>query len=167
MIPARRRRALAATALAAIVAALSGCAVPPAGLAGVTVTADGSPVGVILMCHDHIDGATLYPDHVDSTGTPEDDGRWEHEAPVTGFTSWSLASPADGWTAETPLGRLVPGQRYALYGWTEDSSWSAAHVHFTTADLKALVPGQVRYERGDEVRIVSTDEFREKACEDF
>ncbi|WP_306327030.1 hypothetical protein [Streptomyces venezuelae] len=167
MIRAHRRRALAVAALATGVAALSGCVVPPAGLAGVTVAADGSPVGVIMMCHDHIDGATLYPDHDDATGSPETEWLWDHDSPVTGFTSWSLASPADGWTTETPLGRLVPGQEYALYGWTEDNSWSAAHVYFTTADLKALVPGQVRYNNGDEVRIVSTDEFREKACEDF
>ncbi|MCX5227686.1 hypothetical protein ABZY16_07315 [Streptomyces sp. NPDC006553] len=164
----RRRGPLLLTAFTAvIVTALSGCTVPPAGLAGVTVAADGSPVGVIVMCHDHIDGATLHPDDGDATGTPESEGYWRHDTPVTGFTSWSLTSPADGWTAERAPGRLVPGQRYGLYGWTEDSSWAAAHVYFTTADLEALAPGQVRYERGDDVRTVSTDEFREKACEDF
>ncbi|WP_329281289.1 hypothetical protein [Streptomyces sp. NBC_00691] len=161
-------RPLLLTAFAAVAATvLSGCTVPLAGLAGVTVAADGSPVGVIVMCHDHVDGATLHPDGGDTSGTPENEGYWRHDAPVTGFTSWSLTAPADGWTAEETPGRLVPGQRYALYGWTEDSSWAAARVSFTTADLEALVPGRVRYERGDEIRTVTTDEFREKACEAF
>ncbi|KOG07993.1 MULTISPECIES: hypothetical protein [Streptomyces] len=152
---------------AAVLPALAGCTVPVAGVTGVSVTADGDLLGVIRMCHGRIDGALLYPDDGDAPGTPETTAFWDHDTPVTGFTSWSLASPADGWTAGKAPGRLVPGQSYGFYGWTEDHSWSSGSVHFTTADLAKLVPGQVRYEYGDEVRTVSLDDFRAKACEDF
>ncbi|MFB6841425.1 hypothetical protein [Streptomyces sp. NPDC056361] len=161
------RRVLLAAAVLPALGALAGCTVPVSGVTGVAVTADGEPLGVIRMCHDRIEGALLYPDDGDATGTPDATGVWNHDTPVTDFTSWSLGSPADGWTAEKPLGSLVPGQLYGLYGWTEDNSWSTGSVHFTTADLAKLVPGQVRYERGDEVRTVSLDDFRAEACEGF
>ncbi|MEX0170588.1 hypothetical protein [Streptomyces sp. LMG1-1-1.1] len=163
----RPRRALLTAAVLPALGVLAGCTVPVAGVSGVAVTADGKPIGVIQMCHDRIDGALLHPDDADDPESPDVTGVWKHDTPVTGFTSWSLGSPADGWTAEEPLGRLVPGQPYGFYGSTEDNSWSTASVHFTTADLAKLVPGQVRYERGDEARTVSLDDFRAKACEDF
>jgi hypothetical protein len=72
----------------------------------------------------------------------------------------------EGWTVETPLGRLDPKQTYRMYGWTTDSSWAAASVSFTTADLAAVTPGQVRYEVGDTVVTSSIEDFREKGCED-
>lgn len=166
----RPLRVLLALAVLPALGALSGCTVPIAGVAGIAVTEDGKPLGVIRMCHDRIDGALIYPyDDAgpDSTGDPDPTGVWNHDTPVTDFTSWSLDSPADGWTAEKPLAPLVPGQRYGLYGWTEDNSWSTTSVFFTTADLAKLVPGQVRYRRGDEVRTASLDDFRAKACEGF
>ncbi|MFI9123310.1 hypothetical protein ACIGW0_28645 [Streptomyces bikiniensis] len=158
-----RRTPLAATAAAALL--LSGCTVPIAGVAGVTVGEDGSPVGVIAMCKEHVDGATLHTDAEDPEAQ-KDMGAWNHDAPITGLTTWPLSSPGDGWTVAKPFGRLVPGQAYRLYGWTEDDSWSTAAVSFTTKDLEKLTPGQVWYEPGDEGRTVPLDDFRTKACEE-
>nr|WP_236071736.1 hypothetical protein [Streptomyces polyasparticus] len=47
------------TVLAALLAA---CTVPVAGSSGISVTEHGQPLGVLAVCHDHIDGATLYTD---------------------------------------------------------------------------------------------------------
>ncbi|MFJ3504421.1 MULTISPECIES: hypothetical protein [unclassified Streptomyces] len=161
-----RRAPLVATAAVGAVSLLSGCTVPIAGVAGVTVGRDGTPVGVIAMCEEHVDGATLYADAEDPEAQ-KDLGVWRHGAPLTGLITWSLASPGDGWTVEKPFGRLAPGQVYRLYGWTEDDSWSTSGVSFTTKDLELLTPGQVRYGSDDMVGTVPLEDFREKACEEF
>ncbi|MFE5730349.1 hypothetical protein ACFQ7A_05465 [Streptomyces sp. NPDC056528] len=145
---------------------LSGCTVPVAGVAGVTVGKDGTPVGVIAVCEEHVDGATLHVDAEDPAAQ-RDMGTWNHNGPVTGLVTWPMVSPGDGWTVEKPFGRLVPGQAYAMYGWTEDDSWAAVHVSFTTKDLEALTPGQVRYGSDDMAGTVPLEDFREKACEEF
>ncbi|MFC8173815.1 hypothetical protein [Streptomyces sp. NPDC057325] len=168
-MPIRRAPLVAiATAAAAVGAAplLSGCTVPVAGVAGVTAGRDGSPVGVIAMCEEHVDGATLHTDAEDP-GAQEDAGVWKHDGPITGLTTWTLASPGDGWTAEKPFGRLAPGQAYRMYAWTEDDSWSTSGVSFTTEDLAALTPGQVRYGADDMIGTAPLEDFREKACEGF
>ncbi|MFF8607958.1 hypothetical protein ACF06X_18670 [Streptomyces sp. NPDC015346] len=163
------RRLIAITAAFAAIPAVAGCTVPSAGATGISVTADGQPLGVILMCHDHIDGATLHPDDDDPKRLHT--GRWKRDQAVTGFTTWPLAmvagDAADGWTAEKPMGTLDPKQTYRMYGWTTDNSWAAASVSFTTADLAALTPGQVRYEIGDTVSISSIEDFRRTACDHF
>ncbi|MFF5391146.1 MULTISPECIES: hypothetical protein [unclassified Streptomyces] len=168
-MPIRRAPLVAIAAAAAAVGAaplLSGCTVPVAGVAGVTVGKDGSPVGVIAMCEEHVDGATLHTDAEDP-GAQEDAGVWKHDGPITGLTTWPLASPGDGWTAEKPFGRLAPGQAYRMYAWTEDDSWSTSGVSFTTEDLAALTPGQVRYGADDMIGTAPLEDFREKACEGF
>ncbi|MFF9148437.1 hypothetical protein ACF1BN_26645 [Streptomyces sp. NPDC014861] len=165
-------RAILLTAAAAGTAALllTGCSVPPAGLTGVSVAEDGTPLGVLLMCHDHVDGATLHPG-----GRPpeseETTGAWRHEGRVTGFTSWPLlptagAPTAERWTAEQEATRLEKGRAYRLYGWTSDDSWSTVAVEFTPEDLARLRPGQVRYTVDDEIRTTSLDDFRDLACDE-
>ncbi|MFE5830842.1 hypothetical protein ACFQ8W_11425 [Streptomyces sp. NPDC056508] len=161
-----RHAPLVATAAVGAVSLLSGCTVPIAGVAGVTVGRDGSPVGVIAMCREHVDGATLYADAEDPEAQ-KDLGVWRHGAPITGLITWPLASPGDGWTVEKPFGRLASGQVYRLYGWTEDDSWSTSGVSFTTKGLELLTPGQVRYGSDDMVGTVPLEDFREKACEEF
>ncbi|MFF6832906.1 hypothetical protein ACFY84_13685 [Streptomyces sp. NPDC012438] len=161
-----RRAPLVAIAAVGAAPLLSGCTVPVAGVAGVTVGKDGSPVGVIAMCEEHVDGATLHTDAEDP-GAQEDAGVWKHDGPITGLTTWPLASPGDGWTAEKPFGRLAPGQAYRMYAWTEDDSWSTSGVSFTTEDLAALTPGQVRYGADDMIGTAPLEDFREKACEGF
>ncbi|WP_431951712.1 hypothetical protein [Actinacidiphila sp. bgisy167] len=48
---------------------LTGCTVPAAaGVTGIAVSEDGTPSRVMPVCHDRIDGATLYaPDDGDAT----------------------------------------------------------------------------------------------------
>ncbi|MEU4871500.1 hypothetical protein [Streptomyces sp. NPDC021608] len=176
----RMRNAAAACAGLAALSSLTGCTVPVAGLTGVTVTEDGRPVGVLMVCHDHVDGALLYTDGVGSAGgtaeesESEDVGRWSSSGPVTGFVSWPLATGGDGWRVDEAMpAALRPRRAYHLFGGTDDDSWSTVDVSFTPEQLAALAPGQVRYFAG-EVRGADADgyvtgsvaRFRAAACRD-
>ncbi|MPY38664.1 hypothetical protein FNH04_01415 [Streptomyces phyllanthi] len=167
-----RNAVLAGTNLAALTL-LTGCTVPPAGSTGISVTEDGRPLGVIVVCHDHIDGATLYT-HTDD-GKEKTLARWSHADPVKGFTTWPLETGGQGWKVDRAMPTTLDRRRtYTLYGWTSDNSSSANHVSFTLAQLAGLKPGQVRYDAGDEAdgadrnryRTASFDDFRTEACED-
>ncbi|MFF0477254.1 hypothetical protein [Streptomyces sp. NPDC004284] len=171
----RLRRALL---LSVLPFALAGCGVPSAGFAGVSVTAEGEPLGVLLLCDEHVDGALLYPDEpvtdpgaeaVADAKEPEYTDRWTPAAPVTGFATWPLTARAggDGWTPDTPPHALKPGRLSTLFGATRDNSWSTLHHSFTLADLKKLTPGQVAYTEGDKVRTTTVADFRAHACEGF
>ncbi|MER6786720.1 hypothetical protein ABT330_19240 [Streptomyces sp. NPDC000658] len=183
----RIRNAAAACAGLAALTSLTGCTVPIAGLTGVTVSEDGQPVGVLMVCHDHIDGALLYTDG-DGEGTgadgsdedategseSEDVGRWSSSEPVTGFVSWPLTAGGGGWRVDEPMpAALRPRQTYHLFGGTDDSSWSTADVSFTPEQLAALAPGRVRYFAGDVRGADATGhvtgslaQFRAAACPD-
>ncbi|MGW8766493.1 hypothetical protein ACWGN5_28800 [Streptomyces sp. NPDC055815] len=165
--------------IAVLLPALAGCTVPPAGFTGVMVTAEGEPMGVILVCHDQIDEALLYPAEPDpdpgaeaaaDAKEPEYTDVWTSAKPVDGFTSWPLtgsATGADGWTPLEAPHPLEPGQLYKLYGASHDNSWSTLHHSFTLADLKKLRPDQVAYSHGDEVRTTTVADFRAHACDGF
>ncbi|MFI6420347.1 hypothetical protein ACIBG6_23480 [Streptomyces sp. NPDC050842] len=172
-----RRALLTAVALSAL-PLLAGCGVPSAGLTGVSVTADGEPLGVILVCHDQVDAAVLYPDEQagdpDAEVTadavePEYTDFWTSAEPVSGFSSWRLTSETGdaGWTPDARPRALRPGQLYTLYGTTGDNSWSTGHHSFTLEDLAKLSRGQVRYSVGDLVRTTTVEDFRARACDDF
>ncbi|MEU3613734.1 hypothetical protein ABZ725_15655 [Streptomyces sp. NPDC006872] len=171
---ARFRYAATACASAAVVASLTGCGQPLAGVTGVTVTADGRPVGVLMVCDDHIDGATLYTDGPGDDTT--DVATWSRAEPVTGFVSWPMDAAGEGWSVDRAMPAALERQRtYTLYGWTEDNSWSTAHVSFDLTRLAGLTPGQVRYFAGDDVKGADADgnrtaasvaEFRTAACDD-
>ncbi|MEU1187526.1 hypothetical protein [Streptomyces sp. NPDC005859] len=163
--------AAAACAGAAVLASLTGCTVPVAGGTGITVAEDGQPVGVLMVCHHHIDAAILYTRG--SGDESEDVGSWRRTEPATGYVTWPLHTGGEGWSVDRAMPTALERQRtYVLYGATEDDSWSTADVSFTLADLAALTPGQVRYFAGD-VRgadadgyaTASIEEFRTDACE--
>ncbi|MFE9040026.1 hypothetical protein ACFY9F_30980 [Streptomyces sp. NPDC012421] len=171
-MPSARAILLSAAAAGTAALLLTGCSPtdPPAGLTGVSVAEDGTPLGVLLMCHDHVDGAVLHP-----SGRPpesgETTGAWRHDGRVTGFTSWPLlptsgAPAAERWTTERETTRLDKGRSYRLYGGTADDSWSTVPVEFTPEDLTRLKPGQVRYTLNDEIRTTSLDDFRDGACDE-
>ncbi|MEO7261665.1 MAG: hypothetical protein ABI047_10485, partial [Jatrophihabitantaceae bacterium] len=122
----------------------SGCTVPVRAVAGIGVDAGGRVVGYLRVCSHHIDGATLYHDQDDRLGS------WTAPQRVTGFTSWTLASTPSGWRADPPLARLRPATEYTLYGWTSDSSSSAADVTFSLEQLAKLTPGQVIHWSGND-----------------
>ncbi|WP_234311810.1 hypothetical protein [Streptomyces griseus] len=151
-------------------AATTGCTVPVDAVAGISVTADGHLLGVMTVCGHHIDGATLYVDSADANKQVEV-GSWTADRPLTrGLATWTLDSPAAGWTTTRSLVPLTARTTYVLYGWTKDNSWSASSVTFTLADRDRLTPGRVRYdsvsEDGDEVAItVSMAEFKSRACQ--
>ncbi|MFJ3905083.1 hypothetical protein [Streptomyces sp. NPDC090025] len=172
-MPTRPRRpfAVAAALVGALTAlpALAGCTVPIAGVTGISVTEDGRPLGVIVMCHDHIDVALLALDDPDPEAV-EYVGEWGRADPLTGFSTWPLTAPttapADGWTVDTRLAKLDPKRSYHLYGATEDNSWSAVGVSFTLADLKKLKPGQVLREGAEGPTTTSLENFRAHTCDD-
>jgi hypothetical protein len=154
----------------AVLGSLTGCTVPVAGVTGIAVSEDGRPLGVMLVCHDRIDGATLYD--ADHEGAGSDAlGTWSRRKPVTGFTTWSLETGGRGWTADVPAAAFAAHHTYVLYGWTRNNSWSTAHVDFTAAQFAGLEPGQVRYFKGegagtdrDGYATVSMEDFRSDGC---
>ncbi|MFE6497573.1 hypothetical protein [Streptomyces sp. NPDC057748] len=151
-------------------ATTSGCTVPVDAVAGISVTGDGHLLGVMMVCGHQIDGATLYvdSDDVDKTVTV---GSWTAAHPLTpGLATWTLDSPAAGWTATRSLTPLTTKTTYALYGWTKDNSWSSSSVSFTLSDRDRLTPGEVRYTKisddGDEsAATVPIAEFKARACQ--
>jgi hypothetical protein len=102
-----------------------------------------------MVCHDHIDGATLY---TDSKPADPDESR----SVEVGRRS-----------VDKPLQALKKDRSYHLYGWTRDSSWSTGDVTFTPADLTTLTPGRVRYwsGEGDDYETGSVEDFRSRACQ--
>ncbi|MBW8792305.1 MAG: hypothetical protein JF597_01495, partial [Streptomyces sp.] len=59
------RRFVNTVAVGVALAATSGCTVPADAVAGISVTADGTLLGVMMVCGHQIDGATLYVDSDD------------------------------------------------------------------------------------------------------
>ncbi|WP_051951949.1 hypothetical protein [Actinacidiphila yeochonensis] len=149
-------------------ASLSGCTVPIDAVAGISVSADGHLLGVMLVCGHHVDGATLSVDSDDARGQT-DAGSWTAVHRLSaGLATWPLDSPSPGWPATVPPRRLTPGTRYALYGWTEDNSWSAGSVSFTPAGRDRLTPGDVRYDSAsDTPRTVPMATFEAEGCRDM
>ncbi|MGN9796382.1 hypothetical protein ACTMTU_35615 [Streptomyces sp. OZ13] len=142
-------------------------------MTGISVTADGQPLGVMLVCHGHIDSANLYTDGDKPSAESKTVGTWSRSEPVTGFTTWPLGVGGEGWSLDKPLRSLDPDRTYTLYGATRDNSWSAAHISFTAEDLAALAPGQLRYLAGDRdgadpdgYLTASIEDFRANACSD-
>ncbi|MFF4503273.1 hypothetical protein [Streptomyces sp. NPDC001401] len=166
------RRFVGAAAVGVALAATSGCTVPPDAVAGISVTADGHLLGVMVVCGHQIDGATLYVDN-DDVNKEVTVGSWTADHPLTpGLATWTLDSPAAGWRATRSLAPLTAKTTYALYGWTKDNSWSANSISFTLADRNRLTPGKVRYDNisdnGDESAItVSIADFKAKACQNM
>ncbi|UIX34778.1 hypothetical protein [Streptomyces sp. GQFP] len=158
------RRLVGALAACAALAETSGCGVPVDAVAGISVTADGDLLGVMMVCGHRIDGATLYVADSDSEA---DVGSWSTARPLkAGLATWPLDAPAVGWTATTSLKPLTAKTTYTLYGWTEDNSWSSRSVSFTLTDLDGLTPGTVRYEGEKSAVTVPVAEFKARACED-
>jgi hypothetical protein len=163
------RRFVGAVSAGVTLAATSGCTVPIDAVAGISVTGDGHLLGVMMVCGHHIDGATLYvdSDDVDKEVTV---GSWTADRSLkAGLVTWTLDSPAAGWTATRSLTPLRTKTTYDLYGWTKDSSWSSGNVSFTLSDLNRLTPGKVLYDKisnnGDEsVVAVPVAEFKARAC---
>ncbi|MFJ2739526.1 hypothetical protein ACIO3O_07650 [Streptomyces sp. NPDC087440] len=159
------RRALLVLPLP-LLALLTGCTVPVSGLTGVTVGRDGRPMGVVQSCEAPMDQVLLYVPAKDPEAPPE--ATWRRSGTPTEFATWPLSGEATGdWAAQRPPKPLTPHVTYALYGATEDSSWSTLPVEFTPEDLAALKPGQVRYATAADPDVYttgSTDAFRKAAC---
>ncbi|MFK0011718.1 hypothetical protein [Streptomyces sp. NPDC091027] len=163
------RRSVVAVAFGAALTATSGCSVPVDAVTGISVSADGRLLGVMMVCGHRIDGATLSVADGD-TGRQVTAGSWTADRPlVPGLATWPLEYPADGWTANSSPVPLTTGTAYTLHGWTKDNSWSASSVTFTLADRDLLTPGTVRYtstsDTGEEsTTTVPLARFEAEAC---
>ena len=165
------RRFIGAVSVGVALGATSGCTVPIDAVAGISVTGDGHLLGVMMVCGHHIDGATLYVDSADADKTVTV-GEWTADHSVeAGLATWTLDSPAAGWTTTRSLSPLGTKITYDLYGWTKDNSWSSADVSFTLRDRDLLTPGKVLYDKissnGYESTVaVPIAEFKARACQD-
>jgi len=164
------RRLVGAVAIGAALAGTSGCTVPVDAVAGISLTGDGHLLGVMMVCGHQIDGATLYVDS-DDANKQVTVGSWTADRPLrAGLTTWTLDTPAAGWTATRALTPLTAKTPYTLYGWTKDNSSSSGSVSFTPSDRDRLIPGKVRYDKisdnGDESEVtVPMAEFKARACQ--
>ncbi|NYH92889.1 hypothetical protein [Actinopolymorpha rutila] len=122
---------------------VSGCGPPGTGTIGVGVDAAGKPVAYLRVCPgEHMDLARLDAEPLkDSTPSV---GAWGARPAVTGSTSWSFDRPDHGWVAKGPAPQLEPGVIYSLSAGAKDGSGTSGYVTFTTEDLQAMKPGQVR-----------------------
>ncbi|WP_328721874.1 hypothetical protein OHT52_21855 [Streptomyces sp. NBC_00247] len=151
-------------------ATTSGCGASFDGVTGISVTADGGLLGVVMVCGHEITSAGLIEEG-DGRRESTRIGEWAPDRPLkAGLTTWSLDSPTAGWTTTRSPGPLADAKAYSLVGWTGDVSWSARSVDFTTADRDRLRPGRVLYEDyskdGEEVvRLVPLSEFEATACD--
>jgi len=150
----------------------SACTVPHGSVMGVGVDDAGRLVGYLRVCHDHIDGATIYLPTDGFNGKTV--GEWSASQPVTDYASWSLVEPTDGWTTELALPKLKAGMDYQFYGGTNENTWSAMGSDFTKADVDSMQPGMVWYSAALTDRAtgavtwshvqVTVDEFKSNAC---
>lgn len=164
------RRLVGAAAVCGGLAATAGCTVPVDAVAGISVTDDGRLLGVMMVCGHRIDGASLYVRGTEA-GESVNVGSWTADRPLEpGLTTWTLDSPAAGWSETRSLAPLTPMTTYALYGWTKDNSWSSRQVSFTLADRDRITPGHVRYnsisKNGESTVVVPMTDFKAKACPD-
>ncbi|MFI8186413.1 hypothetical protein OG539_14705 [Actinacidiphila glaucinigra] len=167
----RNRRVVLAVLGAAGLGLLSGCGAATTGVMGISVTEDGKPLAVMLVCDGRVESVTLH----DADRGPSRKNRlaaWSRGRPATGFSVWSLESGGRGWSVEKTMAPLEPGRTYTLYGWTGDPASTTSGVDFTAAQLAGLRPGQVRWFKGEEMpgtdrdgfATVGVAEFRADAC---
>ncbi|MEV7320348.1 hypothetical protein [Streptomyces sp. NPDC093970] len=143
---------------------------PVHAVAGISVTADGHPLGVMMICGHRIDGATLYVDSADEDKTVTV-GSWTADRSLTaGLATWTLDSPAAGWAADRSLAPLTARTTYAFCG--QDNSWSSSSVSFTLTGRDRLTPGMVRCDAipdgGDEPAVTAPiAAFGASACQNM
>lgn len=160
-------------------ATLAGCeTVASAGSTGISVDAQARPVIVFALCHDRIDGATIFRDRTKADPKGKDPSvsvaSWEAVSPVTPTTamqaSLNTTAPSESWSRVGLSEDLRPGVVYHAYGWTHDNAWFTAHVEFTLERLSRLKPGQVLTQtyvpaQGQDVDTVQSYEpFRAETC---
>ncbi|MEV7122675.1 hypothetical protein [Kitasatospora griseola] len=156
------RRAASVVVGTAALAGVSGCAGSSGAVAGISVTEDGRPLGVLMACGQRIDGASLYTSEGSHTETV---GEWTAKSALgPGLSTWALDAPAEGWETVRSAVPLDAGTTYHLRGWTKDDSRSSTAVDFTPEDLEQLAPGHVRYYGPTSTLTVPVAEFEAAAC---
>ncbi|SDR81899.1 hypothetical protein SAMN04489717_0680 [Actinopolymorpha singaporensis] len=130
-------------AAVAVAVLVSACGPPVTGTIGVGVDAARRPVAYLRVCSgDHLDLAFLDAEPLrDSTPSA---AAWDARPAATGSTSWSFDRPDHGWVAKGSAPQLEPGVIYHLAAGAKDGSGTSSYVLFTTEDLQAMKPGQVR-----------------------
>jgi hypothetical protein len=138
---------------------------------GLTRDGQGRLIAVVAICKGYINGLTLYRDDTDDSDSHKNDrGSWESSSPIEASARLTLSDPESGWSATTPLVTLESGHRFTIYGWTDDSKWTAGGPSFRASDLKRLdqehvlfAPSMARDTETDH-GLISADRFRSLAC---
>ncbi|GAA4588878.1 hypothetical protein GCM10023107_10850 [Actinoplanes octamycinicus] len=144
---------------------LAACSVPENGHTGLSVDAEGNPLGLVAVCSDDP------PDSVYLSGSRATTGpvpvEYVPPADVGRTMSFRLDAPDNGWVARPEPSRLRPDVEYSLYGRTDDNSHSTREVDFELTDRERLSPGMVLIQevvRGERVdAVVTQQEFEKRA----
>jgi hypothetical protein len=160
-----------ATAVAAVMLCVTGCAHPPAPSAGLTVIG-GKPTIVFVSCTQRSANVGVY---VDTPSNPDVAG--PRPSNYVGYLDWNvqtqkpqrlteipLFGPAPaGWTAdENAITSLQPGVTYSVSG---TGQANALPVSFTVDDLPSLNSGRVMVGAGPgRSKLVSREQFESDAC---
>lgn len=167
------RRAFSALASVGACLLLAGCGVPVGSAVAIGVDTTGRPVGYVLVCGGTVDTTTFW-----DAKTQDYTGGWTAKDTLDPgvFSNFNLTDPGNGWRiSDTAFAGLKPGKQYEFraYGGNDEqdvNQWSSTYVDFTSKDLAALPPDQVRYWAGttedgqDLFNTVTVDEFKAKGC---
>jgi len=154
---------------------LSGCTPLVVGAVGISRDRAGLPVAHLAVCQHHVDTlALLGPD---ASGDLKRLAEWSAHKEVTDLAVVALAASA-GWDTVTPLPQLKPGVTYELAAWGDAGAWTGTvvvtEVNFTTDQLAALSPGEVRSVEGwddtddgaiERYGVSPQEHFTEHACD--
>ncbi|KRC65258.1 hypothetical protein ASE12_11085 [Aeromicrobium sp. Root236] len=155
-------KTLAALTSVAALTSLAGCgnavdAEPPAGLAGISVTAGGHLVIDVFVCRDKVDKIEIARDREGLKETEENPvvRTYTFERPMTGHITLDLARPAAGWSPQAPTtfeagkGYIVTGESSKGY----DSETFQVNVEGDGVD--ALKPGAVYTSDDDTTKLTA------------
>ncbi|TKV61011.1 cell division protein CrgA [Nakamurella flava] len=133
------------------------------GRMGVTVTTQGEPILVMMVCRGSIDRVRV----VGPNRTPqfnEELATYTSVDPVSGYQELNLLDPSVGWQTGSPLTQsTLDGQMLVIASARSDKA-VLTDVSFSSEDLRSLTPGLVQSASGQWAQRRPVDEFRAAAC---
>ena len=128
------------------------------GATGISADSAGRPVIVVAVCTGQMEDVFLTEPHGTTTQTI---GEWQTQRVSTRAVSVPvLTQPGSEWTVAAAPTRLQSTTSYSAVAESSDRKWQMRPIEFTAADIAALNPATVLYDRG---RVTRAD-FYAKAC---
>jgi hypothetical protein len=118
---------------------------PPAGLTGISVTADGDFVIDAYVCRDKVDTIEIVRDRKGLKETEENPvvQTYTFNRPLTGHITVDLAHPDKGWTPRTPTA-FEPGKGYIISGeGSKGYDNETSQLNIESDALDTLEPGSI------------------------